>query len=72
MNTRQSVRNKRGRVEVQLGFHIKQIIPGQGWVEEEESGKQRVVTVGDKLGNAEVTKIDPDNYRIYTTAGVIQ
>lgn len=71
-NTRNSARNKRGRVEVQLGFHIKQIIPGQGWVEEEDSGKQRVVTVGDKLGNAEVTKIDPDNYKIYTTAGVIQ
>ncbi|WP_133118059.1 hypothetical protein [Burkholderia ubonensis] len=65
-------KHKRERVEVQLGYHIKQVIPGQGWIEEEETGKQRVVAVGDKIGTAEVTRIDADNYKIYTTAGVIQ
>lgn len=65
-------KHKRERVEVQLGYHIKQVIPGQGWIEEEETGKQRVVAVGDKIGTAEVTRIDPDHYKIYTTAGVIQ
>lgn len=53
-------------------LHIKQVIPGQGWVEDESTGKQQVVSVGDHIGNARVTKIDPDSYRIETTAGVIQ
>jgi len=53
-------------------LHIKQVIPGQGWVEDESTGKQQVVTVGDMIGSAKVTKIDADNYRIETTQGVIQ
>lgn len=53
-------------------LHIKQVIPGQGWVEDESTGKQQVVAVGDMIGNAKVTKIDADNYRIETTQGVIQ
>lgn len=54
------------------GYAIKQVIPGQGWVEDEQTGKQQVVAVGDSIGNAKVVRIDPDNYRIVTTAGVIQ
>jgi hypothetical protein len=63
---------KHNRVETQLGYHIKQVIPGQGWVEDEATGKQIVITVGEKLGGAEVTKIDADSSKIYTTAGIIQ
>lgn len=69
---RHDQRHKQARVEPLLGYHIKQVIPGQGWVEDEQTGKQQVVAVGDKIGRAEVIKIDPDNYRIDTTAGVIQ
>lgn len=58
--------------EVLVGFHVKQVIPGQGWVENEQTGKQQVVSVGDKIGTAEVTKIDDVNYRIHTTAGTIE
>ena len=59
-------------LETQVGWHIKQVIPGQGWVEDENSGKQVVVSIGDRIGGAEVTKIDADGGKIYTTAGVIQ
>ena len=69
---RHASKRKHGGIEVQLGYHIKQVIPGQGWIIDEESGKQAVVSVGDKIGAAEVTRIDADNYKIYTTAGVIQ
>ncbi|KND62324.1 hypothetical protein BVER_01791 [Candidatus Burkholderia verschuerenii] len=69
---RHTGKHKHGGIEVQLGYHIKQVIPGQGWIVDEESGKQTVVAVGDKIGAAEVTRIDADNYKIYTTAGVIQ
>jgi hypothetical protein len=65
-------RGKHARIEVLVGFHIKQVIPGQGWVEDEQTGKQQVVAVGDMIGSAEVTKIDANNYKIETTAGVIQ
>lgn len=71
-HARHTGKHKRRGVEVQLGYHIKQVIPGQGWVVDEESGKQIVVAVGDKIGTSEVTRIDADNYKIYTTAGVIQ
>lgn len=71
-HARHTGKRKRVGVEVQLGYHIKQVIPGQGWIVDEESGKQTVVSVGDKIGSAEVTRIDADNYKIYTTAGVIQ
>jgi hypothetical protein len=71
-HARHTGKRKHGGVEVQLGYHIKQVIPGQGWIVDEESGKQTVVAVGDKVGTAEVTRIDADNYKIYTTAGVIQ
>ncbi|NRF83875.1 hypothetical protein HQ619_08035 [Burkholderia gladioli] len=70
--TRHTVKHKRRGVEFLIGYHIKQVIPGQGWIVDEESGKQTVVSVGDKVGTAEVTRIDADNYKIYTTAGVIQ
>lgn len=60
------------RPQIQRGFHIKQIIPGQGWVEDEATGKQTIVRVGDKLGEANVLKIDVNHYTITTTAGVIQ
>ena len=69
---RHSVRGKHARLEALAGYRIKQVIPGQGWVEDEQTGKQQVVSVGDKIGQAQVTKIDPDTYRIETTAGVIQ
>ncbi|RKP47580.1 hypothetical protein [Trinickia fusca] len=69
---RHAARGKHARVEVLVGYHIKQVVPGQGWIEDEQTGKQQVVAVGDKIGRAEVIKIDPDNYRIDTTAGVIQ
>jgi hypothetical protein len=69
---RHTGKHKHGGIEIQLGYHIKQVIPGQGWIVDEESGKQTVVAVGDKIGAAEVTRIDADNYKIYTTAGVIQ
>jgi len=66
-------KGKHSRVlETQVGWHIKQVIPGQGWVEDENSGKQVVVSIGDRIGGAEVTKIDADGGKIYTTAGVIQ
>ncbi|MBR8085661.1 hypothetical protein KDX23_23265 [Burkholderia vietnamiensis] len=71
-HARHTGKHKRRGVEVQLGYHIKQVIPGQGWIVDEESGKQSVVSVGDKIGTSEVTRIDADNYKIYTTAGVIQ
>ncbi len=58
--------------EVLLGFHIKQIIPGQGWVEDEETGKQTIVVVGDTISGVKVTKIDAERYEIQTTAGVIR
>ncbi|CCD28956.1 TraP-like type IV secretion system protein (IcmG) [Candidatus Glomeribacter gigasporarum BEG34] len=58
--------------EVMLGFHIKQIIPGQGWVEDEETGRQIIVSVGDSISGAAVTKIDAERYEIQTTAGAIQ
>lgn len=69
---RHSVRGKHARLEVLAGYRIKQVIPGQGWVEDEQTGKQQVVSIGDRIGQAQVTKIDPDTYRIETTAGVIQ
>ena len=72
VHIRHSAKRKHGGIEVQLGYHIKQVIPGQGWIVDDESGKQTVVSVGDKIGAAEVTRIDADNYKIYTTAGVIQ
>ncbi|KVD93002.1 hypothetical protein WS63_08185 [Burkholderia stagnalis] len=71
-HARHTGKHKRRGVEVQLGYHIKQVIPGQGWIVDEQSGKQSVVSVGDKIGTSEVTRIDADNYKIYTTAGVIQ
>ncbi|NIF40173.1 hypothetical protein F3J14_04495 [Burkholderia sp. Tr-862] len=71
-HARHTSKHKRRGVEVQLGYHIKQVIPGQGWIVDEDSGKQIVVAVGDKIGTSEVTRIDADNYKIYTTAGVIQ
>ncbi|WP_157649443.1 hypothetical protein [Burkholderia ubonensis] len=71
-HARHTSKHKRRGVEVQLGYHIKQVIPGQGWIVDEQSGKQSVVSVGDKIGTSEVTRIDADNYKIYTTAGVIQ
>src|SRR5260364_216949 len=58
--------------EVKLGLHIKQIIPGQGWVEDEETGRQTIVSVGDSISGAAVTKIDAERYEIQTTAGAIQ
>ncbi len=57
---------------MQQGFHIKQIVPGQGWVEDEATGRQTIVRVGDTLGEAKVLKIDANHYTITTTAGVIQ
>ncbi|WP_116138422.1 hypothetical protein [Trinickia diaoshuihuensis] len=63
---------ERANSEVLVGYAIKQVIPGQGWIQDEESGKQQVVAVGDFIGTAKVVRIDPDNYRIVTTAGVIQ
>lgn len=73
VSTRASHKGKRSRViETQVGWHIKQVIPGQGWVEDENSGKQVVVSIGDSIGGAQVTKIDADAGKIYTTAGVIQ
>lgn len=72
-STRATRKGKHSRVlETQVGWHIKQVIPGQGWVEDENSGKQVVVSIGDRIGGAEVTKIDADGGKIYTTAGVIQ
>lgn len=72
-STKAPRKGKRSRVlETQVGWHIKQVIPGQGWVEDENSGKQVVVSIGDRIGGAEVTKIDADGGKIYTTAGVIQ
>jgi hypothetical protein len=66
-------KGKHSRVlETQVGWHIMQVIPGQGWVEDENSGKQIVVSIGDRIGGSEVTKIDADGGKIYTTAGVIQ
>jgi hypothetical protein len=73
VSTRATRKSKHPRVlETQVGWHIKQVIPGQGWVEDENSGKQVVVSIGDRIGGAEVTKIDADGGKIYTTAGVIQ
>jgi len=56
---------------IQLGYKIKQIVPGQAWVEN-EAGRVQVIAVGDTLAGSEVTKIDADNFRITTTAGVIK
>lgn len=70
--TRYAQGPKHAGAEVLVGYKIKQVIPGQGWVEDEQTGKQAVVAVGDAIGAAKVVRIDPDNYRIVTTAGVIQ
>lgn len=59
------------RDSLQLGYRIKQIVPGQAWIEN-EAGKLQIVGVGDKLAGSEVVKIDAENYRIQTTAGVIK
>jgi hypothetical protein len=73
VSTRATRKAKHSRLlETQVGWHIKQVIPGQGWVEDENNGKQVVVSIGDRIGGAEVTKIDADGGKIYTTAGVIQ
>lgn len=69
---RSAQHRKRTGTEVLAGYAIKQVIPGQGWVQDEQSGKQQVVAVGDFIGTAKVVRIDPDQYRIVTTAGVIQ
>ncbi|PMS17090.1 hypothetical protein C0Z18_21800 [Trinickia dabaoshanensis] len=65
-------RQVRKTPQLLTGYAIKQVIPGQGWIEDQQSGKQQVVAVGDLIGGAKVVRIDPDNYRIVTTAGVIQ
>ncbi|SOZ17253.1 hypothetical protein [Cupriavidus taiwanensis] len=57
--------------EVQLGYKIKQVIPGQAWLED-ETGKQYVRTKGDKLGGSEIVEIDADKFIVRTTAGVIR
>ncbi len=57
--------------EVQLGYKIKQVIPGQAWLED-ETGKQYVKAKGDKLGGSEIVEIDADKYIVRTTAGVIR
>ncbi|AMR78596.1 hypothetical protein [Cupriavidus nantongensis] len=59
------------RDEIQLGYKIKQVIPGQAWLED-ETGKQYVKTKGDKLGGSEIVEIDADKYIVRTTAGVIR
>lgn len=69
---RSAQHQKRTGMEVLAGYAIKQVIPGQGWVQDEASGTQQVVAVGDFIGKAKVVRIDPDHYRIVTTAGVIQ
>lgn len=71
-HVRHAIRGKQAHPEVLAGYHIKQVIPGQGWIEDEQTGKQQVVSVGDRIGGAQVTRIDPDTYRIETTAGAIQ
>jgi hypothetical protein len=71
-HARHGVRGKHAALGILAGYRVKQVVPGQGWVEDEQTGKQQVVSVGDKIGDAQVTKIDPDTYRIVTTAGVIQ
>ncbi|CAN7783416.1 hypothetical protein LJR296_008187 [Cupriavidus necator] len=57
--------------EVQLGYKIKQVIPGQAWLED-DSGKQYVKAKGDKLGGSEIVEIDADKYIVRTTAGIIR
>ena len=57
--------------ETQVGYKIKQVIPGQAWLED-ENGKQYVKTKGDKLGGSEILEIDPDKYIVRTTAGTIR
>lgn len=59
------------RDEVQFGYKIKQVIPGQAWLED-ETGKQYVKSKGDKLGGSEIVEIDADRYLVRTTAGVIR
>ncbi len=59
------------REEVQLGYKIKQVIPGQAWLED-DSGKQYVKAKGDKLGGSEIVEIDADKYIVRTTAGIIR
>ncbi|RDU98734.1 hypothetical protein [Trinickia dinghuensis] len=71
-SARHAQHGKHPEAEVLAGYSIKQVIPGQGWIEDEQSGRQQVVAVGDVIGTAKVVRIDPDNYRIVTTAGVIQ
>ena len=71
-HVRHRVHGKHASLAILAGYRIKQVVPGQGWVEDEQTGKQQVVSVGDKIGDAQVTKIDPDTYRIVTTSGVIQ
>ncbi|QBY56087.1 hypothetical protein [Cupriavidus oxalaticus] len=57
--------------EVQLGYKIKQVIPGQAWLED-DTGKQYVKAKGDKLGGSEIVEIDADKFIVRTTAGVIR
>lgn len=71
VSNKDKVQKKEDREAEQIGYRIRQIVPGQGWVET-DGGKLFVVAVGDKIGGAEVLAIDADKYRITTTAGVIK
>lgn len=57
--------------ETVVGYKIKQVIPGQAWLED-ENGRQLVKVKGDKLGGSEIVEIDADKYLVRTTAGVIR
>lgn len=66
-----SKRSSEPRDETVVGYKIKQVIPGQAWLED-ENGKQVVKVKGDKLGGSEIVEIDADRYVVRTTAGVIR
>ncbi|MDR6398045.1 hypothetical protein ACTOWA_00780 [Herbaspirillum seropedicae] len=70
-SSKDKAQKREEREAEQVGYRIRQIVPGQGWVET-DGGKLFVVGVGDKIGGAEVLAIDADKYRITTTAGVIK
>jgi len=64
-------RSTESKDETVVGYKIKQVIPGQAWLED-EAGRQIVKVKGDKLNGSEIVEIDADKYLVRTTAGVIR
>ncbi|WP_241136386.1 hypothetical protein [Achromobacter insuavis] len=52
------------------GYKLNTVYANQAWID--QGDRTYIVQVGDRIGNARVTRIDPKERRVYTDAGVIQ